>query len=84
MLESYLKRLGDLEDIAKGFPGVDKAYALQAGREIRVIVENQTVNDEGAIVLSKDIARKVEKELSYPGQIRVTVRRESRATEYAK
>ncbi|MBI5237584.1 MAG: ribonuclease Y [Deltaproteobacteria bacterium] len=84
MLESYLKRLEDLENIAKGFPGVDRAYALQAGREIRVMVENQTVNDEGAIVLSKDIARKVEKELSYPGQIRVTVIRESRATEYAK
>jgi ribonuclease Y len=84
MLETYVKRLEELEKIAKGFSGVEKSYALQAGREIRVIVENQTVSDEGAVVLSKDIARKIEKELSYPGQIKVTVIRESRATEYAK
>ncbi|MEK6531666.1 MAG: ribonuclease Y [Deltaproteobacteria bacterium] len=84
MLEAYVKRLEDLEKIAKGFPGVEKSYALQAGREIRVIVENQTVSDDGAVVLSKDIARKIEKELSYPGQIRVTVIRESRSVEYAK
>lgn len=84
MLESYVKRLDDLEKIAKGFKGVEKSYALQAGREIRVMVENNAINDEGAVVLSKDIARKIEKELSYPGQIKVTVIRESRAVDYAK
>ena len=84
MLENYVKRLDDLEKIAKGFTGVEKSYALQAGREIRVIVENQQVTDEAAVVLSKDIARKIEKELSYPGQIKVTVIRESRAVDYAK
>ncbi|MBI5455284.1 MAG: ribonuclease Y [Deltaproteobacteria bacterium] len=84
MLESYVKRLDDLENIAKGFPGVEKTYALQAGREIRVLVENQAISDDAAVVLSKDIARKIEKELSYPGQIKVTVIRESRAVEYAK
>ncbi len=84
MLETYVKRLDDLEKIAKDFTGVEKTYALQAGREIRVIVENQSVTDEGAVVLSKDIARKIEKELSYPGQIKVTVIRESRAVDYAK
>lgn len=84
MLESYIKRLDDLEKIAKGFGGVEKAYALQAGREVRVIVETQTVNDDSAVVLSKDIAKKIEKELTYPGQIKVTVIRESRAVEFAK
>jgi ribonuclease Y len=84
MLESYVKRLEDLEKIAKDFPGVEKCYALQAGREIRVMVENQTVTDDAAIVLSRDIARKIEKEMSYPGQIKITVIRESRAVDYAK
>jgi len=84
MLETYVKRLDDLEKIAKGFGGVEKSYALQAGREIRVMVENRHVSDEAAIVLSKDIARKIEQELSYPGQIKVTVIRESRAVEYAR
>jgi len=84
MLETYVKRLDDLEKIAKSFTGVEKSYALQAGREIRVMVENQSVTDEGAVVLSKDIARKIEKELSYPGQIKVTVIRESRAVDFAK
>ncbi|MBI5885962.1 MAG: ribonuclease Y [Deltaproteobacteria bacterium] len=84
MFESYIKRLDDLEKIAKDFPGVEKSYALQAGREIRVMVENQTVSDEGSVVLAKDIAKKIEQEMSYPGQIKVTVIRESRAVEYAK
>ena len=83
-VETYVKRLEELEKIAKGFPGVEKSYALQAGREVRVIVENQHITDDGAVVLSKDIARKIEKELSYPGQIKVTVSRESRAIDYAK
>jgi ribonuclease Y len=84
MLENYIKRLEDLEKIAKNFGGVEKAYALQAGREVRVIVETAAVNDEGAVVLSKDIARQIEKELTYPGQIKVTVIRESRSIDYAK
>lgn len=83
-VENYVKRLEDLERIAKEFTGVEKSYALQAGREIRVIVENKSITDDNAVVLSKDIARKIEKELSYPGQIKVTVIRESRAIEYAK
>ena len=84
MLENYIKRLEDLEKIAKGFGGVEKAYALQAGREVRVIVETQAVSDEGAVVLSKDIARQIEKDLTYPGQIKVTVIRESRSVDFAK
>ncbi|NTU60357.1 MAG: ribonuclease Y, partial [Deltaproteobacteria bacterium] len=84
MLETYVKRLEDLERIAYSFEGVSKSYAIQAGREIRIIVDNDRVNDDTAVLLSKDIARKVEKELSYPGQIRVTVIRETRAVEYAR
>ncbi len=84
MYESYIKRLEDLEHIAKAFKGVDKAYALQAGREVRVIVESGSVDDNAAVVLSRDIAKKIEKELSYPGQIKVTVIRETRAVDYAK
>ncbi len=83
-LENYVKRIDELEGIAKDFPGVDKCYAIQAGREIRVMVGNKTVSDDDAVVLSKDIAHKIEKELSYPGQIKITVIRESRAVEYAR
>jgi len=84
VLETYLKRVGDLEGICSSFNGVDKSFAVQAGIEVRVLVESQRVTDEGAAVLAKDIAHKVEKELSYPGQIRITVIRETRAVEYAK
>ena len=84
MLANYLKRLEDLEKIAKSFPGVDKSYAIQAGREVRIIVDNQKIGDEAATVLARDIANKIEGELSYPGQIRVTVIRETRAVDYAK
>jgi len=84
MLETYVKRLEDLERIANSFNGVSKSYAIQAGREIRIIVDHERCNDDESVLLSKDIARKVEKELSYPGQIRVTVIRETRAVEYAK
>jgi ribonuclease Y len=84
MLETYVKRLDDLEKIAKSFSGIDKCYAIQAGREIRVIVQNERISDEDSVILSRDIAKKIEKELTYPGQIKITVIRETRAVEYAK
>jgi ribonucrease Y len=83
-LEQYVKRLRELEHIATRHTGVDKVYAMQAGREIRVIVAPDHIDDDGAIALSRDIAREIEKELEYPGQIKVTVIRESRAVDYAK
>jgi ribonucrease Y len=84
ILESYVKRLEKLEGIADSFKGVSKSFALQAGREIRIMVESEKVSDEEAVWLSKDIARRIEHELEYPGQIKVTVIRETRATDYAK
>ena len=84
ILESYVKRLEKLEGIADSFKGVSKSFALQAGREIRIMVESEQISDEEAIWLSKDIARRIENELEYPGQIKVTVIRETRAVEYAK
>jgi ribonuclease Y len=84
ILESYVKRLEKLEGIADSFKGVAKSFALQAGREIRIMVESEKISDEEAIWLSKDIARRIENELEYPGQIKVTVIRETRAVDYAK
>jgi ribonuclease Y len=83
-LDNYLKRLESLEKIAESFPGVDKAYAIQAGREVRIIVNNDEVDDEGAKVLAKNIAKKIEGELKYPGRIKVTIIRETRIVEYAR
>jgi ribonuclease Y len=83
-LEQYVKRLRELEKIATRHEGVDKVYAMQAGREIRVMVQPGAVDDDAAVVLSHEIAREIEKELEYPGQIKVTVIRESRAVEYAR
>jgi ribonuclease Y len=84
MLQSYVKRLEDLEGIAMGFNGVEKSYAIQAGRDLRIIVDSNKVKDEEATLLSQDIARAIESKLTYPGQIRVTVIRETRAVDYAK
>ena len=83
-LESYVKRLRHLEQIAARHAGVEKVYAMQAGREIRVMVEPTTVNDDQAVLLSHEIAREIERELEYPGHIKITVIRESRAVEFAK
>lgn len=83
-LEAYVKRLTQLEDLADSFKGVSKAYAIQAGREIRVIVENSQIDDLASAILASDIAAKIESEMQYPGQIKVTVIRETRITEFAK
>jgi ribonuclease Y len=84
LLESYVKRLERLEGIAESFKGVSRSFALQAGREIRIMVESDRVSDDEAVWLSRDIARRIESELEYPGQIKVTVIRETRAIDYAK
>ena len=83
-LESYLKRLEGLEAIATSFPGVEKSYAIQAGREIRIIVEPEKVDDASAVLLARDIAGRIEQDMEYPGQVQVTVVRESRAVQYAR
>ncbi len=84
LLETYVKRLEDLERIASTFSGINKAYAIQAGRELRIIVDSDVVNDADVLLLSRDIAKKIEGELTYPGQIKVTVIRETRSVEFAK
>ena len=83
-LESYLKRLKALEDIADSFKGVEKSYAIQAGREVRILVKPEAIDDLGAMRLARDIVKKIEETLDYPGQIKVTVLRETRAIDYAK
>ena len=84
MMETYVQRLQDLESIANSFDGVIRTFAVQAGREIRVIVEGSKVTDEQSVMLSRDIARKIEREMNFPGQIKVTVVRETRAVEHAR
>jgi ribonucrease Y len=83
-MELYLERLEKLEAIANGFAGVEKSYALQAGREIRVLVEPGKINDDEAVALARNISKKIEQELQYPGQIKVTVVRETRVVEFAR
>jgi ribonuclease Y len=80
----YLERLDKLEKIANSFKGVDKSYAIQAGRELRVIVSGKQVDDNQAVILARDVANRIQKEVRYPGQVKVTVIRETRAIEYAK
>jgi ribonuclease Y len=83
-LETYIKRLQKLEELAVEFKGVNQAFALQAGREIRIMVAHDILDDVASAQLARDVASKVENELDYPGQIKVTVIRETRAVEYAK
>ena len=83
-IENFIKRLQKLEEICSGFDGVDKAYAIQAGREVRVMVKPEEVNDQSMVLLARDLAKKIEGELKYPGQIKVNIIRESRATDFAK
>ena len=83
-MENYIKRLEKLESIATGFEGVDKAYAIQAGREIRVMVKPEVVGDEKMKLIARDMAKKIEDECKYPGQIKINLIRETRAVDYAK
>jgi ribonuclease Y len=83
-LAAYIKRLEKLEEIALSFEGIKKAYALQAGREVRIIVEEDLMDDEKATILARNIARKIEQDMNFPGQIKVNVIREKRAVEYAR
>ena len=83
-MESYIKRLETLEALCNGFEGVESSYAVQAGREVRILVQPDKVSDDQVILLARNVAKKIENELDYPGQIKVSVIRESRATEYAK
>jgi ribonuclease Y len=84
MLETYVKRMTQLEEIGDSFKCVEKTYAIQAGREVRIIVIPDSINDDGASLLAKDISKRIEKEVMYPGEVKITVVRESRFTEYAR
>ena len=83
-METYTTRLKQLEDISNGFKGVDKTFAIQAGREIRIMVVPEQVSDADMVLLARDISKQIESELEYPGQIKVNLIRESRVTDYAK
>jgi len=83
-INNYIKRLENLEQISESFEGVEKAFAIQAGRELRIMVNNDTVNDQKAKELAKEVAKKIEAELRYPGRIKVTIIRETRVIEYAR
>lgn len=83
-MENYIKRLQKLEEIAASFDGVEKAFAIQAGREVRVMVKPEQVNDEGMKLIAREMAAKIQSEMKYPGQIKINIIRESRAVDYAK
>ena len=84
VVESYIKRLKELEELALSYPGVEKTFAIQAGRELRVVVESEKVSDAQAEVIATDISNRIQTEMTYPGQIKVTVIRETRSVSYAK
>jgi ribonuclease Y len=84
MMETYTRRLEELEKIVNAFKGVEKSYAVQAGREIRIMVQHDLVSDDDAARMAREVARKIENEMTYPGQIKVTVIREMRAVDFAK
>ena len=83
-MENYIKRLEKLEEISSSFKGVEKAYAIQAGREIRIMVKPDEVDEDRMVLLAREIANKIEEEMEYPGQIKVNLIRETKAVEYAK
>lgn len=83
-METYTNRLKQLEDITNSFKGVDKSFAVQAGREVRIMVVPEQISDDDMVLLARDISKKIEESLEYPGQIKVNVIRESRVTDYAK
>ena len=83
-VEYYIKRLEKLEELTSSFPGVDKAYAIQAGREVRIMVKPEEVSEDRMVLLAREIAKKIEDELEYPGQIKVNLVRDTKAIEYAK
>ena len=83
-LENYIKRLEKLEEVTSSFPGVEKSYAIQAGREVRIMVKPDQVSEDQMVLLARDIAKKIEEELEYPGQIKVNMIRETKVIEYAK
>ena len=83
-LEAYIKRLQDLENIADSFDGVEKSFAIQAGREVRIIVKPDKISDDQMVLMARDVAKRVEDEMEYPGQIKVNIVRETRVVEYAK
>ena len=83
-VENYIRRLEKLETLTGSYPGVEKAYAIQAGREVRIMVKPEEVSEDNMILLARDLAKKIESELEYPGQIKVNVIRETKAVEYAK
>jgi ribonuclease Y len=84
MIETYIKRLEALEGVANSFDGVEKSFAIQAGREVRILVHPDSIDDLGAARLARDVSKKIEESLEYPGQIKVTVIRETRAVDYAR
>ena len=83
-VENYIRRLQKLEELTSSYPGVEKAFAIQAGREVRIMVKPEEVSEDNMIILARDVAKKIEAELEYPGQIKVNVIRETKAVEYAK
>ena len=83
-IETYIKRLQSLEGIADSFDGVEKSFAIQAGRELRVMIIPEKISDDGLVLLARDISKRIENELEYPGNIKVSLIRETRATDYAK